>query len=322
MTRVSVALCTYNGAAYLREQLASILAQTRPVDEIVIGDDGSTDGTLGLVRDAVDGADGAAPRLVVLPVAGGLGVTKNFERTALATSGDVVAFSDQDDVWRADRIAEALRLVESGAAMTFSDARLVDAGGTPLRSSLFGALGIGRRELGAVRADRAFETLLRRNLVTGATMTVTRAAIERAAPFPEEWVHDEWLAIVTAAFDRLGASEELLVDYRQHGGNQIGARAPSLGYKIRRVLEPRGDRYAGLERRALLLLERLIALGAKPERIGAAGEKLEHQRARAALPPNRLARIPVVAREAIRGRYAAYSSQGSLDVVRDLLSSP
>jgi len=317
MTRVSVALCTYNGAAYIREQLESIIAQTRPVDEIVIGDDGSSDATLDLVRDVLRDA---RPEVVVLSSGAGLGVTANFARTMAATTGDVVVLSDQDDVWQPERVAGALAEIEAGAEFVFSDARLVGASGSPLPWSLFEALEIGRREIEAVRGGDAFATLLRRNLATGATASVTRGALERALPFPDAWVHDEWLAVVTAAFAPLAIAEGRLVDYRQHDSNQIGVRKPTLRYKLRRILAPRGARYRNLERMARVLVERLVLLGAAPELIAAAEAKLDHQAARAALPASRIARVPAVIREARTGRYRRYSSQGRRDILRDLFS--
>lgn len=322
MATTSVALCTYNGAAYVAEQVRSILAQTRPVDEIVVGDDGSSDGTLGLVRAEVAGR--SSPRLVVLDVPGRLGVTANFARTAEACEGDVVVFSDQDDVWHPRRVEAALAAfgADPEVALVFGDARLVDSAGAPLGTLLSQAVEISGPDLERIRSGRAFEVLLRRNLVTGATMSVRRDLIRRALPFPTEWVHDEWLAIIAAASGRLAWIPEPLVDYRQHGANEIGAAVPSLRYKIARTLERRGDRYDVLARRAEILAERLEADGAPEELRIAARAKAEHQRRRAVLPANRLARLPLIAAELRRGRYRAYAGRGALDALRDLLSAP
>ena len=126
--RVSVALCTYNGEAFLGEQLASVARQTVLPGEIVISDDGSTDGYVGhrrAVRRDVAGP-GALP---ANPTA--LGVTRNFERAIRATVGDLVVLSDQDDVWRPDRLERALAAFDARPELQLvcSDARLVGADG-------------------------------------------------------------------------------------------------------------------------------------------------------------------------------------------------
>ncbi len=181
---------THNGGVYLAEQLASILAQSRPVDEIVLSDDASTDGSVGLAERLVDehrAEHGDAPAFVLLRNDAALGVTGNFEQALAVASGDVVALADQDDVWRTDRIAVALAALRARpeAELVASDARLVGADGEDLGLRLLETLGIDdeMRE----RIERApLEELLRRNLLTGATMLVTRGLIERARPFPRE----------------------------------------------------------------------------------------------------------------------------------------
>jgi len=92
---ISVALCTYNGELYLREQLESILKQTFPPDEIIICDDGSTDTTIKILEEF--------RRKSFIPVKvyynkENLGVSKNFEKAISLCSGDIIFLSDQDDV--------------------------------------------------------------------------------------------------------------------------------------------------------------------------------------------------------------------------------
>ena len=95
---VSVALCTYNGAAYLEEQLLSILGQSLRPDEIVVSDDGSTDETLAVLARVVEAwrAEDAAHvlKVLVLRNATALGVTANFEQALAACSGDLIALCD------------------------------------------------------------------------------------------------------------------------------------------------------------------------------------------------------------------------------------
>src|ERR1043166_3411462 len=104
--KLSIALCTYNGAAFLREQLESIAAQTRTPDELVISDDQSTDGTLRLIEEFAETA-GFPVRVSVNE--SNLGTAKNFEKAISLCRGDVIMLSDQDDVWHSDRLESVER---------------------------------------------------------------------------------------------------------------------------------------------------------------------------------------------------------------------
>jgi glycosyltransferase involved in cell wall biosynthesis len=315
---VSVALCTHNGAAYLRTQLESILNQSHPIDEIVVSDDASTDGTLEIVRQTLEGS---AVRATVLHNDPPLGVTANFEQAIRATTGDIVILSDQDDVWHPDRVEHVLRVFEGDAPplLQFSDARLVDADGAVLPSSLFSVLELSDADRAALADGRAFETLLRRNLATGATVAFRRELLDDALPFPSAWVHDEWLTVLAAVREAVAVSTAKLIDYRQHGKNQIGVVEPTMRRKIDRVLQPRGDRNRGLAERSRVLLERLVALGAEPVVIEQARRKVDIEEFRAQLPAGRIRRAIPVLRRAASGDYQRYCSQGAMDIVRDLL---
>lgn len=319
MTSVSVAMATYNGGRFVAEQLRSILDQGLPPLEVVVSDDGSTDDTLEVIRRVAAEHPAAIPvRVIDGPR---LGVSGNFARAVEATTGDLIALSDQDDVWHPDRLARAVAAFEGDDSLLLrhGDARLVDAGGAPVGGTLFEFLPVTAAERAEIGAGRAFDAYLRRNLATGATVVFRRSLLERALPFPAEWVHDEWLAILAAATGGVSVETEPLIDYRQHGANEIGVRRPTLRYKLGRMLEPRGTRYADFAVRWRLLVERLESVGAPAEKLAAARERAEFERVRAGYPAARLRRIRPVLREWRRGSYARYSSQGNLDVVRDLL---
>jgi glycosyltransferase involved in cell wall biosynthesis len=322
---VSVALCTHNGARFVEEQLESILAQTVPVREIVLSDDASTDDTVDRARRTV----GDRAVLTVLRNDPPLGVTANFERAIRATTGDVVVLSDQDDRWRADRVERGLARLRAqpGAELCFSDARLVGPAGDPLGGSLIERLQPTPAEQAALADGDLFDALVRRNLVTGATVLFRRTLLDAALPFPREWVHDEWLAIVAAATSSVVFEPDTLVDYRLHEANVIGMRAPTIGVKVRRVLEGDAGRTAGLARRADVLAERLAALGERPSfdrvrrtRVAAtATEKARIEGRRAGLAPARWRRVVPVLRLLVEGSYGRYTSQGRFEAIRDML---
>lgn len=319
--RVSVAMCTYNGARYVGEQLGSILDQTNRPNEIVIADDGSTDGTLGVVREIWTERQPGDVSLNILAQGARLGVTANFQRAIDATRGDLVALSDQDDVWHPERLslASAAFRADESLLLQNSDARLVDASGRPLGMTLLDALRVSAVEHDEIDRGQAFHAYIRRNLVTGATVMFRRSLMAAAAPFPSEWVHDEWLAIIAAATGRVMLSDVALIDYRQHGSNAIGVASPTLGYRIGRMLEPRADRYARLSARATVLVAKLQILGVDASIVDLAVEKERFEAVRASLPAFRPARVAAVLRELRAGSYSRLSSQGIADVVRDLV---
>lgn len=325
MPDVSVALCTHNGARFVAEQVSSILEQSIPPREIVLSDDASTDGTVDLVRSTVDrflsGNPQADVDLVVLKNAVPLGVTANFEQAIAACGSELIALCDQDDVWRPDRLARAVTHFQERPALLLlhGDARLIDDGGSELRGSLFDALEITHGIRAAIHAGGGFDVLMRRNVVTGATVLMRRGLAERARPFPDSWVHDEWLAIVAAATGELDVTTDSLIEYRQHGSNQIGVRALSLAGKFRRMVEPGFERNRRLLERARSLAERFEDLeGVIPARREAARQNLEHEIVRSSLKPGRPSRIGTVLRELGTGRYRRFG-RGVADAVRDLL---
>lgn len=322
---VSVALCTYNGGPYIREQLASILAQNVAVSEIIVADDGSTDDTVKLIGEVASSllASGSPTRIRILEGGGGNGVTKNFERAIAACRGEIVALSDQDDIWIPQRLER--QLVEFMARpelmLLFGDARLVDEQGKTLDRLLFDTLEITDEVRKKVHSGQAYDVLIRRNIVTGATVVFRRTLVETALPIPPEWVHDEWLAVVAAAIGVVDLLDEPVTDYRQHGSNAIGVRVPTLSNKIRRVLQSRGSRNADLGERSKLLSDRLASLASlvSPRATASAWEKHAFEAERAALPHNRLRRVRSILRMALSGDYGRYASQGRADIIRDLL---
>jgi glycosyltransferase involved in cell wall biosynthesis len=316
---VSVALCTFNGARFIEAQLGSIFSQSRRPDEIVVADDGSTDGTVDRVRALTERAGGLPVKL--LGPSQRLGVTKNFERAVEACTGDLIVLADQDDVWREDRIQTALELFvdDPHLLLAHSDARLVDASGSPADLSLLDSLRVSRRERHAIRAGHAFELLVRRNVATGATIMFRSELLAPALPFPAGWVHDEWLAVIAAATGTVTLIEAPLIDYRQHDANQIGVSKPTLGYLAGRMMGRRDGRYRQLAERATALVERLERNDAPPQVLGRARAKALFEAKRAAYPDPRIARVPPVVREFFAGSYRRYSSQRNLDVARDLL---
>lgn len=322
---VSVVLCTYNGERWLPELWRSLLAQARVPDQIVVRDDASGDGTFALLRKLAEEAQARGIRVVLARNERNLGFVGNFEAALADATGEVVFLCDQDDVWHPQKIALMLESFEQrpGLLLLHSDARLVDEAGHNMHCGLFEALEVTRRERALLHSGRAFDALLRRNLATGATLAFRLSLLNGVAPFPPEWVHDEWLAIIAAAMGEVDCLEQPLIDYRQHGGNQIGARKRNLADKLARIGQARTPFLEGLVQRLEILLRHFEPRSGSQIPAGcseAVRQKLEHLRVRLALPRSRLRRPVPMAREIVTGRYSRYST-GIRAILLDLVNN-
>ncbi len=233
---VSVALCTYNGARFLPEQLASIAAQSRRPTELVVVDDASSDAS----RDVVAAFAATAPFPVrTFSQATNRGSTASFEAAIFACASPLVALCDQDDVWRMHKLERLAAVLEDrpDAGYAFSDAEVVDEALRPLGLRMWDTVGFANDGWREFEGARQIDLLLERTRVTGATMMVRAECVPRCRPFPNGVVHDRWLAMVLSAIGRYGiAVDEALVEYRQHAHQQIGASQSRVRPGLRRQL--------------------------------------------------------------------------------------
>jgi hypothetical protein len=313
---VDVVLCTYDGASFLDAQLDSILRQTRAVDRVIVSDDGSTDDTLSIVRRYAD-------RLPIeLSVnATTLGVAANFQAALRRSRAELVFLCDQDDVWYSNKVATMIVAARENPQcwLFHSDARIVDDQGRPTGRTLSRSLRWPHARLSGT-PEGGLLPLLRRNFVTGATVAVRRELLKLALPIPDGFWHDEWLALIAVAANRVYRIAEPLIDYRVHSANQAGLRNVQFAARLGAMASARGDQHAIRHRKIEALSERLRSLGAnvRPERLRIVEACADHWRTRASLPGYGLARVRIVLRELLAGRYVAYSS-GWRSAVRDLI---
>jgi len=231
---VSIALLTFNGYAFLEEQLNSIAEQTRPPDEVVIGDDGSSDGTMELIMAF---ADRAPFEVKVLADGTNHGLLANAERCLKCCRGDIILLCDQDDVWRPGKVARFLEeFSRSDASLVFSDARLVDRDLHPVGKTLWQVEDFCRSEQMEMHQGGAIDVLLRHNVVQSASLGIRRSLVDLVCPIPTGlshriWVHDGWIAFIAAAVGRLQAIPDSLIDYRQHGSNLVAHYSGSSGLR-------------------------------------------------------------------------------------------
>ena len=314
--RISIAMCTYNGEQYVREQLESITVQSLLPFELVVCDDRSTDKTTEIVGEFA----GRAKFPVHVHVNEfNVGSTKNFEKAIRLCGGDIIALADQDDVWHPEKLEhlEAVFADSPQVGAAFSDAELVDVALRPMQRSLWKAVGFSRNGRRRLRNGCAFHVLLRHNVVAGATLAFRAEYRPLVIPIPEIWVHDAWIALLIAAVSRMAVIEKPLVSYRQHSGNQLGA-IKGLKTQAPRVFSdiflPRIKRFTDARDRLLTLRSNL---GVADRVISELGEKIRHLKVRGAMPRSRLRRLPPATRELFTLRYHRYA-RGGRSFINDL----
>jgi glycosyltransferase involved in cell wall biosynthesis len=312
---LSVAMCTYNGAPFLGAQLDSLRRQTRLPDELIISDDHSDDETIPIVRAFADTAPFAV-RILINEER--LGVIRNFERAVAACTGDLVALSDQDDVWhvtKLERMAAALQARSAGLAICNSE--LVDEQLVPLGARLIApnlGAGIARGEM--------FELLLKNIFPAGHALVFRTELRQRCFPFPTDLAgvsYDGWIALVAAACNDTVYVDALLVEHRQHSGQSHGVHKWRTNSPEIRPATDFSD--------AIAIADRLLGALSKPgpgdpARIRRSCERLSsfeaHLRRRKTLPASLVRRVPVVVKELLSTNYHRHG-RGLLSAAKDLV---
>lgn len=322
--KVSVVMATHNGAQFIEEQIESILFQSYPVSELIVSDDASTDGTLGTITKTLRKHHNVVPipRLITLPNSKPLGIAQNFAQGLSASTSPYIALADQDDVWDRDKVKKLLKILakDSEVFLVHSNAQLTDSHGISLNLSLFEALGITKSELAIEASKLGYRALLKRNLVTGATVMFRKSLLEHALPIPSAWIHDEWLAMIASLLGRVQPTSELLIEYRQHGRNQIGAQKINTAVRMSRLTSDRSERNERLFRLATELKYKVESMGdiVPAGAIHSVNGKLAHERFRVSLSRWRLLRIVPILVHALSGSYVLYG-RGFQDFLRDLV---
>ena len=334
MNKVSIALCTYNGAIFLPEQLKSFLQQTRPPDELIVCDDRSGDATIEIIKKFAE----AAPFSVALHVNDeNLGSTKNFEKAIALCTGELIFLSDQDDVWLPTKLEKFTAVFEQSknVGMVFSDAELVGETLEPLGRRLweFSFTPEDRRQ---AKRGKIFEVLLKKNVVTGATMAFRASFRAMFSPIPTDipnTIHDAWIAFVIAANAEVKLIKECSILYRQHANQQLG-----IDWKYKEIT--RRERYVksiGFQQKEqdrLIKLAEIFKSSPQFQKkvaeirideliesfIEEGNQMIRHYETRKNLPSEKLKRISPIIKELSTGRYNRFS-KGFISPVKDLLES-
>lgn len=208
---ISIAMATYNGEKYLREQLDSILAQTVQDFELIVCDDCSTDSTVKILNEYAE----RDSRIKVFVNELNLGFKKNFERAAGLCKGEYIAFSDQDDIWLPEHLEKLLSII-GGRDVACGNALIVDVSGN-----------ITGKKLNELDGFYFFDSenillkmMFRENCFQGASMLIKSVFLKRCFPIPDGIkYHDSWLAYCACFEQGIIYTFDAITKYRLHGNN-------------------------------------------------------------------------------------------------------
>ena len=198
---ISVYVATYNGEKFIREQIDSILCQLSSDDEIIVSDDGSTDGTIVIINCIGD----KMIRIIEGPRKHS--PTFNFENALKEAKGDYIFLADQDDVWKTNKVEVCMKWLQKYDCVV-SDAQVTDSNLNPLYPSLYAIM--------QVRQGHIYNTVWK-NGYTGCCMAFRRNILEASLPFPKDIpMHDIWIGNVAAYKYNVKFIPDKLILFRRH----------------------------------------------------------------------------------------------------------
>lgn len=237
----SVAMCTYNGARFVEEQLRSILDQTIPVGEIVICDDGSTDETIAIIEKVAK--ETTIPVYIHINETN-LGCVANFEKAIRLCQGDIIFLSDQDDIWMPNKVETIVTwfIENPQKTVVFGDAILINEQSEIISKSivskhsnqyneindtpimLWECVGFSKLSQQQLDDGLGFEMWIRQNRATGATMAFRKNILQmlQIESTSKDIYHDFVLSFYALLNNALGYIVSPLIYYRQHSNQAIG----------------------------------------------------------------------------------------------------
>jgi glycosyltransferase involved in cell wall biosynthesis len=218
--KLSVSMITFQGAAYLKAQMDSILGQSIPVHEIIVCDDGSTDGTKEILATYAE----SHPHIQLHFNEKNLGTVANMQQCLRKTTGDLIFLTDQDDVWLPTKVEKMLTFFQENpeADAVFSNADIIDeVGETQFGMTLWDIIGFPYGQVELADFERRVD-----NVVTGAGLAFKRnqELLDKDIPQIPGLLHDGWIGLYFAAKYTLNANPEKLFQYRSHANQQVGGK--------------------------------------------------------------------------------------------------
>lgn len=239
MSKVDVVIATYNGEKYIKSQLESIISDEYFddfVSNIIISDDNSTDETLNIINEFNH------PKIKIYTNNGKSGVCGNFQNGLKHSTSELIILSDQDDVWKPNRISVFIKGMESLGGkykIFFSDLTVVDENLAVIHDSFWKSQGI--------KPVRVFseKNMVFQNVSPGCAMILNKDLLNLSMPFPENIImHDWWFLLLASSINAsIGYTNESTILYRQHGGNVIGAKVLGFSSILKRIINGECNSY-------------------------------------------------------------------------------
>ncbi|MFN7676782.1 glycosyltransferase family 2 protein [Flavobacterium sp.] len=220
--KLSVAMCTYNGDEFIKQQLDSILKQSVNVDEIIICDDGSSDSTIEIINDYIE----KFPLMIYLhknEIC--LKSVKNFEKAINLCTGDIIFLSDQDDIWVENKVKDYLQYFNDNQNINVigSNGYCIDENSNVIdKYSLWDIPNFLNEQ--NITYDYFKMITHFGNIFTGASMAFRKCIIPDVMPFPnfKNYHHDGWIATIAASKGEIVMLNDKYFYYRIHSKQQVG----------------------------------------------------------------------------------------------------
>lgn len=310
MLKISVALCTFNGEKYLRQQLDSIKNQTHAVHELLVCDDGSKDQTISILNEF--------KTIVNFDVqihinSSNLGSSRNFEKCIQLCSGDIVFLCDQDDWWFEEKVEKQIDFFNSYPKIdaVFSNAIMVAQEGDPTGKTSFEQIEFYPEMQSKWKSGQALEMLLKGYVVTGATLAIRKKICSEVFPVPNiipELIHDGWISLYLSMYNRISFISKPLIYYREHASQQVGlqGKEPIITLKDR-LMRSREDKLNRLKKKFDDAQALFDYFGHRPFQDPIVTNKIKdrmlHYQMRSQLPCNRFTRFLPIFTHVVKGEY-------------------
>ena len=220
--KISVAMASYNGQKYIKEQVVSILENLGKDDELVISDDGSTDSTKEILK-------GIKDKRIILIDGPRQGTKQNCANAIMHCDGDVIFLADQDDIWNKNKVKKVLDVFEkTNCSLVIHDCEIFDsASGKTIEKSFFAWR---KSHIGIIKN-------IWKNSYIGCCMAFRSEMKKYFLPIPEcVKMHDQWIGVICEKYGKNIFLPEVLLKYRRHDNNQVGTKHDGIGKMVKNRL--------------------------------------------------------------------------------------
>ena len=309
--KLSIALATYNGEAFLREQLTSLLNQTLLPHELIVCDDCSTDSTLEILEEF---KANISFECQIYKNEINRGAAYSFKNAIDSCTGDIIIFCDQDDIWLPNKIEKIEKAFKETLNLDYviSNANIIDEESNYLGYSLWAQRKFSKYWINQFNSGYQFK-VLQKNIITGMATAISKRVKELGNNKPLHVLHDAWYIYIASINDLNGKLIDIpLINYRQHENQQFGSTKHKNSVRISNLLKG-NHKSVNIN---IKILEPLVEYAIQifkgdmdnPKLIFLK-DKLNHFKSRKIIiESKRVLRLNKIFLEVIRGRYFKFSS--------------